>query len=59
MTEAGISIKQEDKRLGVINVVLHIENLLVISHLISHIGYFDDKDDAALNLSSRAREAGR
>ena len=51
MTEVGLTVKQKGGRIGVVNVSSHINNLLVISHLINHFEHFPNEDEAVIAFS--------
>ena len=50
MMEIQMIVKKQKGRIGVINVGSHINNLLVISHLVSQFEHFDSENDAILRL---------
>ena len=48
--EVYISVTRKGGRVGIVNVGAHINNLLVMSHLISHFEHFDSENEAILAL---------
>ena len=50
MMEIQMIVKKQKGRIGVINVGSHINNLLVMSHLVSLFEHFDGENDAILRL---------
>lgn len=50
LMEVHMSVTQKGGRIGIINVGTHINNLLVMSHLISHFEHFDSENEAILAL---------
>lgn len=50
LMEVHLAITRKGGRIGVINVGTHINNLLVMSHLISQFEHFDSENEAILAL---------
>ena len=50
MMEIQIIVKRRKGRIGIINVGSHINNLLVMSHLVSQFEHFDSENEAILRL---------
>ena len=50
LMEVHLAITQKRGQIGIINVGTHINNLLVMSHLISHFEHFESENEAILAL---------
>ena len=50
LMEVHLAITQKRGQIGIINVGTHINNLLVMSHLISHFEHFNSENEAILAL---------